>query len=193
MMNVLYCGSDNPISIAVPGVAQHEVYATINNGTIKRHGNGWIAHPEKAGTETVITVTAEINGTPYQVAQHKFKVRRLPDPTPYIAYTDATGNPQECRNGAIPKHVLASSNGLNAAIDDGVLNIEFNVTGFEILFFDSMGNAMPEMSDGRKFSQRQKNAFKRLGRGKRFYISNVKAIGPDGIERNLSPLEVTIQ
>ena len=126
-------------------------------------------------------------------AQHKFKVRRMPDPTPYIAYTDATGNPQECRNGAIPKHVLASSNGLNAAIDDGVLNIEFNVTGFEILFFDSMGNAMPEMSDGRKFSQRQKNAFKRLGRGKRFYISNVKAIGPDGIERNLSPLEVTIQ
>ncbi len=193
MMNVLYCGIDNPISISVPGVAQHEVYATINNGTIKRHGNGWIAHPEKAGTETVITVTAEINGTPYQVAQHKFKVRRLPDPTPYIAYTDAAGNPQECRNGAIPKHVLASSNGLNAAIDDGVLNIEFNVTGFEILFFDSMGNAMPEMSDGRKFSQRQKNAFKRLGRGKRFYISNVKAIGPDGIERNLSPLEVTIQ
>ena len=105
----------------------------------------------------------------------------------------AAGNPQECRNGAIPKHVLTSSNGLNAAIDDGVLNIEFNVTGFEILFFDSMGNAMPEMSDGRKFSQRQKNAFKRLGRGKRFYISNVKAIGPDGIERNLSPLEVTIQ
>jgi hypothetical protein len=55
-----------------------------------------------------------------------------------------------------------------------------------------MGNAIPEVSEGANFSQRQKEQFRRLSRGKRFYISRVKAIGPDGIQRDLSPMEVIV-
>jgi hypothetical protein len=66
------------------------------------------------------------------------------------------------------------------------------VLSFETTFFDSMGNAMPEVSSGASFSQRQKDAFKRLSRGKRFFISRVRAIGPDGIERDISPMEVIV-
>lgn len=63
---------------------------------------------------------------------------------------------------------------------------------FETVFFDSMGNAIPEVSDGASFSQRQKDSFRRLSRGKRFYISRVKAVGPDGITRDLAPIEVIV-
>ena len=63
---------------------------------------------------------------------------------------------------------------------------------FETVFFDSMGNAIPEVSDGANFSQRQKDSFRRLSRGKRFYISRVRAVGPDGIERTISPMEVIV-
>jgi hypothetical protein len=49
-----------------------------------------------------------------------------------------------------------------------------------------MGNVIPEVSKSDKFTERQKEMFRELGRGKRFYISNVKAIGPDGVERTLS-------
>jgi hypothetical protein len=55
-----------------------------------------------------------------------------------------------------------------------------------------MGNAIPEVSQGSQFSQRQKDSFRRLQRGKRFYISRVKAVGPDGIERDLAPMEVIV-
>ena len=82
--------------------------------------------------------------------------------------------------------------GIAAAIDDDLLNISFRVISFETVFFDSMGNAIPEVSDGANFSQRQKQAFQRLQRGKRFYISRIKAIGPDGITRELSPMEVIV-
>lgn len=58
--------------------------------------------------------------------------------------------------------------------------------------FDSMGNAIPEVSDGPNFSSRQRESLRRLQRGKRFYISRVKAVGPDGVERTLSPLEVIV-
>ena len=48
------------------------------------------------------------------------------------------------------------------------------------------------MSDGSAFSARQKQSFQRLSRGKRFYISRIKAVGPDGITRDLSPMEVIV-
>ena len=81
---------------------------------------------------------------------------------------------------------------LEAAIDDDLLNITFNVLSFETVTFDSMGNAIPEVSDGNKFSSRQKAQLQRLKRGNRIYVTRVKAIGPDGITRELAPLEVII-
>ncbi len=90
------------------------------------------------------------------------------------------------------KSLLRAAPGIEAAIDDDLLNIAFKVLSFETVFFDSMGNAIPEVSDGAQFSQRQKNSFRRLSRGKRFYISRVKAVGPDGITRDLAPIEVIV-
>ena len=85
------------------------------------------------------------------------------------------------------------ADGIIAAIDDGLLNIGFKVISFEMVTFDNMGNAMPEISDGALFSARQKATMNRLQRGKRFYISNVKAQGPDGVQRQLtSTLEVIL-
>ena len=81
---------------------------------------------------------------------------------------------------------------ISAKLVANLLNVEYTVLSFETVFFDSMGNAIPEVSDGNKFSQRQKDSFRRLSRGKRFYISRVRAIGPDGIERDLSPIEIIV-
>ena len=86
-----------------------------------------------------------------------------------------------------------STNGIIAAIDDGLLNIGFKVESFETVFYDNMGNAIPEISDGASFSTRQKELFRKLSRNKRFYISHVRAIGPDNIKRLLpTSLEVII-
>jgi hypothetical protein len=85
-----------------------------------------------------------------------------------------------------------AATGLGAALDDDLLNISYTVVSFTTVFFDSMGNAMPEVSDGAKFSSRQMEQFKRLKPGKSFFITNVKAKGPDGITRDISPMEVAL-
>ena len=194
MMNVLYAGIDNPISISVPGVPTSAISATMTNGTLTRSGDHWIAHPNKVGEEAVVSVTAQMDGRPMTMAQTKFRVRKLPDPTPFIAYKDAQGNNATYKGGGrgLPKALLMSAPGIEAAIDDDLLNIAFKVLSFETVFFDSMGNAIPEVSNGAQFSQRQKDSFRRLSRGKRFYISRVKAVGPDGITRDLAPIEVIV-
>lgn len=193
MMNVLYAGIDNPISISVPGVPQSNVTASMTNGTLTKSGDKYIARPGKVGSEAVITVTATIDGRPQTVNTTSFRVRKLPDPVAFISMKDDKGTPIRYKGGKpITKAALMASDGLDAAIDDEMLNIDFKVLGFETVFFDSMGNAMPEVSQGASFSQRQKDTFRRLSRGKRFYISRVRAIGPDGVERTLAPVEVIV-
>ena len=195
MMNVLYAGYDNPISISVPGVPAGQVQASIisGNGTLTRAGNGYIAHPATIGKDVVIRVTASVGGRTQSMGDYTYRVRQLPDPSPFIEYTE-DGTPKRYRGGrGLSKAVLMNTPGIVPAIDDGLLNISFRVLGFETVFFDNMGNAVPEVSSGAAFSTRQKDMFRRLSRGKRFYISRVRAVGPDGVERLLpTTLEVIV-
>ena len=193
MMNVMYAGIENPVSISVPGVAASQISASMTNGTLTRSGNGWVAKPKEVDKDAVITVTANQNGRSMQVSQMAFRVRRLPDPTPYIAYKDASGNMQKYKGGTqISKASLLSAGGIRAAIDDGLLNVEFQVKSFRVDIFDSMGNDIPEDSQTSEWSSRQLEALRRLSRGKTFFITRVKAVGPDGIERTLSPIQVIL-
>lgn len=194
MMNVLYAGINNPISISVPGVPMSAVNATMTNGTLTRQGDSWIAHPGKVGSEAVITVTATIEGRSQQVGDMKFRVRKLPDPTPYLPVRDGNGNIVHYKGSPrrISKAALMAADGLGAAIDDDLLNVTYTVVSFSTVFFDSMGNAIPEVSSGSRFSERQREQFRRLKPGKSFFISNVKAKGPDGITRDISPMEVAL-
>ena len=198
LMNVLYAGFSNPVSISVPGVAANRISASIvnGNGTIKSDGKGsFIVTPTKVGEDIKIGVTARNEeGKSRSMGEYAFRVRQLPDPMPFIEFKDKDGNTQRYRGGApFSKQSLMSTNGIVAAIDDGLLNIGFKVLSFETVFYDNMGNAIPLKSQGELFSQQQKDMFRNLGRGKRFYISHVRAIGPDNIERLLpTTLEVII-
>ena len=85
-------------------------------------------------------------------------------------------------------------NTIGAAIDDGILDIAFKVQSFETVFFDNMGNAVPIVSEGASFSSRQKETFRKLTRNRRFYISRVTVVGPDGLTRTLqNPMEVIVK
>lgn len=88
--------------------------------------------------------------------------------------------------GKLSKQELMGAEGLGAAIDDGLLNIPFAVRGFETVFFDNLGNAVPEVSQGAAFTERQRALMRGLGRGKRFFITKIRALGPDGVERTLN-------
>ncbi len=195
LMNMLYAGYSNPISISVPGVPLNKIQATMTGGTLQPTGPGkYIARPTAVGQNAVITVTSTNTGRPQQMGQFTFRVRKLPDPTPFIAMKDEQGNPSRFRGGGLAKQRLMGIDGIGAAIDDGILDIAFRVVSFETVFFDNMGNAVPMNSNGAQFSERQKETFRKLNRNRRFYISRVTAIGPDGIQRTLqNPMEIIVK
>ena len=187
LMNMLYAGYSNPISISVPGVPLNKISATMSGGSLTPTGPGkYIARPTKVGENAVITVTSTNTGRPQQMGQFTFRVRKLPDPAPYIPFKDDHGNTDRFKGGFMSLQQLANIESVGAAVDDGILDIGFKVISFEVVFFDNMGNAMPMASDGDRFSARQKDTFRKLRRNRRFYISDVVAIGPDGIQRKLN-------
>jgi len=195
LMNVLYAGYNNPVSISVPGVPLSKISASMTNGTLQPVGPGrYIARPSKVGQDVTFTVVSTNTGRPQQMGQFSFRVRKLPDPTPYIAMKDEHGNPTRYKGGGLAKGQLVAADAIGAAIDDGILDIAFRVQSFETVFFDNMGNAVPMASDGAAFSSRQKDTFRKLTRNRRFYISRVTVVGPDGLTRTLqNPMEVIVK
>jgi len=186
LMNVLYAGYDNPISVSVSNTPQSSVSVSMSGGAIRSTGAGhYIAVPSAVGKDVTFNVSAKGKS----VGTFTFHVRKLPDPTAYIA----VGN-DRFKGGGLQKGSLMGAAGIKAAIDDGLLDIPFKVLSFETVFFDNMGNAVPLASSGAAFSSRQKEQFRQLSRNRRFYITRVTAVGPDGITRKLpQALEVIVK
>ena len=189
LMNVLYAGFQNPVSVSVPGIPQNAVRLSMTGGSLVSKGNGhYVATPAAVGSDVTFTVSATDKGKLRNMGTYTFKVRKLPDPTPYLLVGS-----DRFKGGALSKGSLMSLDNVRAAIDDGLLDIEFRVVAFETVFYDNMGNAVPMASKGNRFTQNQKATFRKLSRNKRFYIK-VTAVGPDGITRKLpGAMEVIVR
>jgi gliding motility-associated protein GldM len=195
LMNVLYAGIENEIRIAVPGIASQNISATMTNGSLSRKNDDiWVAKPSAVGTDAVVSVVAKMtDGHSLEMAKSPFRVRALPNPSPYLTIPDPNGTPMKFDGGRQAKAALNNVTELFAAIDDGLLNIRFTVLRFETVYFDSMGNSIREPSEGAHFSARQKDMIRQLTRGQTLLIRGVVARGPDGSERTLkSVMEIII-
>lgn len=194
LMNVLYAGFQNPISVSVPGVPVSQVSLSMSGGSLSKTGEGkYTANPSNPGGEVVFTVSAVQDGHTVQVGTFPFKVRRLPDPTPYIDMPE--GGRYKGGMKKIGKGLLINAPHLSAAIDDGLLDIPFRVVGFNVYFTDRMGNLIPRGSTSADFTAQQKAMFRSLGgSNRRCFITDIKVVGPDGIQRTLdSAMPVTVQ
>ena len=189
LMNVLYAGFNNPISVSASGIAPDKVHLSMTGGSLTSQGKGhYTARPTAVGSNVTFTVSGEVNGKTQKMGTYTFKVRKLPDPTAYIAL----GN-DRFKGGRLAKGSVIGAAGIGAAIDDGLLDIPFRVLSFESVFFDRMGNARPENSDGANFTENQRNLMRSLRRGQRFYVSRVVVMGPDGLRRTLpQPVEIIV-
>ncbi len=181
LMNVLYAGFNNPISVSASGISSDKISVSMSGGTLTSQGGGkYVARPAAVGHDVQFTVTGVVNGKSQTMGTFAFKVRKLPDPTSYIVI----GN-DRFKGGRLAKGSAVGLTELHAAIDDGLLDIPFRVLSFETVFFDRMGNARPEPSAGPRFTEAQRELIRTLRHGQRFYISKVRTVGPDGIEREL--------
>ena len=193
MMNVFYAGIENPISVSVPGVPSQNIQVSVSNGRLTRTAKGWSVRPTKAGVDCKIAVSTKgDNGKVQSIGSKPFRVKLLPPPVAYIEYT-AEGSPAKYKGSRpISKGALISAKGIKAELDDADLDVRYQVLGFDLNFFDSMGNAIVKASSSGKFTGEQQDIMRKMSKGKKFFISRVRAKGPDGVEKILPPIEVIV-
>lgn len=186
---VLYAGIDNALDISVAGVEASRLRVEMTGGSIRYYQGNWLAKPHKREGEVQLSIYRQTSrGESIMVGQQSLRVRPLPPPSPYIAL----GEGRRFRGGTIARNTLLASGGVRAAVDDGILDLEYRVESFQTVAFDGLGNAIPEVSIGASFSERQVRQIQSYTRGKRLYISEIKARADDGVLHSLPTLELII-
>ena len=196
LTNMFYESIPNPFDVAIPGIPSGSVRASISDGSIEYiGGNVWSAIPPADAKSVTITVTGNVTGGSTVSIANEFRVRRLPPAQAYIEYKDASGATQKFfGEGALSRRSLLDAGGIMAAIDDGVLDIQYRVTGFQLRFVDSMGNMTPVNSQSNTFTPDQLNQIRNYPLGKQFFVTNITAIGPTGRQETLrGALAITVR
>ena len=161
---------------------------------MKRTAKGWSIKPRKVGQDCNISVSAKMaDGKVQSIGKKPFRVKQLPPPIAYISYnSDGSEAKYKGQGRPISKGNLMSAKGIRAELDDADLDVKYRVVGYDLTFFDSMGNSIVKSSEGAAFTSEQKDIMRKMSKGKKFFISRIRAIGQDGIERVLPAIDVTV-
>lgn len=190
LTQVVYAGIDNPLELAAAGLsAESLVLTTRSGGTLRPLGAGrWSARPTLGAEELRLAIAQRLpDGGLRPLGERSLRIRPLPDPLPYLQL-----GRQRFRGGRISRSALLAAAQVQAALDDALLDIRYSVERFQLIAFDALGNALPEVSSGSRFSERQLQLIRETPRGRRLYISEIIARGPDGLDRRLPSLELIL-
>jgi gliding motility-associated protein GldM len=194
-MNVMYKGLDNPIDISVPGVGPDKIkISKVVNGTSSQkriknskgeyfRGN-WAISPDVVGKNCQIYVAAEaVKGKPVQYGPIEFRVKKLPDPVARFANKTS---------GGVTKAQALAEIGVFATLGaDFDFELVYTVTGFTVSYTDRLGDRLKD-SNSFKLTSDQKDIINATTKGKDLTFKNIRAIGPDGITRDLGAIVLTI-
>ena len=117
-----------------------------------------------------------------------YRVKYIPDPKSFLQYNDAGGIVRQTQDGNITKRILKSGVSIIASYGpDELIKANFTVTSFTLVTINGT-----VMTTGNKLNSRMLSDIDKLEGGDEVKIKNIKAVGPDGKTRSLSPILIQI-
>lgn len=185
-MNVFYRAVKNPVSISVSGVPKEDLIVEITKGRITRvPGGDWevLPGPGTDGEVVSVRVYATIDRAKRFMGSSDFRVKNVPNPIAEVAGRD---------QGVISLGDLTRASGVTAKLKNFDFDLDFNITEFTVSAVLSGGFTKTERSEGDKFTRAQMDIVSQLRSGQRITFENVKAVGPDGVTRDLNSIVLRI-
>ena len=184
-MNVLYVGVNNPLSISVSGIPRENIFPSISCGVLKTSTgkSGWTATVPDDCKQATVTVSVKMNGGMKQMGSENFRVKKLPDPDPYI------GN---IKNGFISRDALiAAGNIVPKMPKDFEFDYTFQVRSFRMTMQRGFNLNHYDSQSG-KLTEEMIKQIRNTNRGQNIIFEEIVARSPEGADRILSPLIITI-
>jgi len=182
-MNVLYIGVDNPMEISVPGFRDDQVSASCSGGSLFKSGKGWIARVSKVGKCNISVNAKDDKGTSRSMGSKEFRIKRVPNPVPMCGGQ---------KGGNIAKGLLTAQVGPAATLENFDFELKFSVVSFVVSATIGGFDQDPASKSGR-FTPEQIALIKKVPKGKRVRIENVRARGPDGTVTDIGTISFKLQ
>jgi gliding motility-associated protein GldM len=178
-MNVLYIMGDVPNPITISGGSGSEKliagFANSSAGVIKKiQGSSFEAFPKVPGEQTInVSIDGKVTGK-------KFRVKYLPDPAAFIGTK---------KGGSMPSAEFKVMGGLIAKLENSDFEAPFKVISYKV---GAVGGGISQYSqavnEGNKWSGGTEALIKRATPGTQVFFDEIRVVGPDGRQREITPI-----
>ncbi len=178
-MNVFYMGIDNPVSVSAPMPNFKASAPGLRAGS---GGGQYIMRPTAIGKVTVNVSGTDDNGKTVALGKAEFRVKKIPDPVPYIA-----GKTGSC--------TMSKSDLANGVIQAKMEGFEFDLkvqVGSFILGTTVSGDYKEVQVGGSRMDGAAQALISKASRGQRFYVEKMKVKMPDGSTRELANINIRV-
>jgi gliding motility-associated protein GldM len=175
-MNVLFIGVDNPVTISGSGSVD-QIKATISGGGGSLIGNG--AHRAVRVSQITDECYIIVSTPDGKTTKVPFRVRTIPDPTPMIG---------TYKSGNIPASYFKSQAGVRSIVENFYYKTQFNVTSFHIMADGSGFEDFTEKNNTGATWNESAAIVNKCRPGTFIQIDQIRAVGPDGQTRLLTPM-----
>lgn len=186
-MNVIYIGVDNLCKIAIAGVEQNKIVVEGEKCTVTGGNGDFIIRVSVPGKASINIFELDNNGQKKLLGTKEFRVKRVPDPVAKIA---------DYKGGAITKAEVLSAGKLDVVLENFDFDLRFKMVSYSISAnVESNGDyfEVSATTEGTEFSEKQIELINKVEAGKKFYVEDIKVMGPDGSIRNLGALAFLIK
>ena len=183
-LNLLYCGIDNPVKVVVENHSCTAINVITNNGTVKEgHGCEFYINPERAGVAN-IKIQIITDGETKLIGSSDFRVDYVPDPKAMIAGKNG---------GDINRNLLIAQNYIAAESMDFDFEVIFKVKSFSVVINRGEEKDYSQDFQGNTLNPELKNAIRNANIASTVRFENIVAVGPDGKDRIIGPLEFVLR
>ena len=177
LMNVLYMGIPNPLSVSVPGIPSEDLIVSIDKGGISKNGSEYIASQLTPGFANINVSAKMENGKTMPMGSMKFRVLLLPRPV--VRFGNHLGL-------LTPLSLIKKEGKLTGAYPDGTaINASPEVKSFTMVVPGPGGVEQSYEYKTGDLHDNTKKILDVLKNGTRVYFENVVVEGPDKIKHRL--------
>ncbi|MBQ3635753.1 MAG: gliding motility protein GldM [Bacteroidales bacterium] len=185
-MNAMYRGLANPIEVSVAGVSASDLNVACSGGTLSKGAEGYVVKPSSAN-EINISVTSNAGGKSQNFGSKKFRVYDVPNPEVRFVIN---GTPVAAGK-SIQKSSLNNAK-VAAVLENFVFDVKFDVTEF-VVSTTKGGFLVDQKNVGSSLQKPTQDLIKGVPRKGKIFVESVKAKGPDGRERRLNGVSLTVE
>jgi gliding motility-associated protein GldM len=181
-MNVFYIGVDNPISVSAAGVSSNDLKVSASGVSLNADGKSH--YIVRATTPGEATITLSGGGLP--PTSFKYRVKRIPDPTPMLG---AKHRSKSMANGE-----FKAQGGIAAILENFDFDAKCDIVGFEATYLPKRQDPISKQNGGARWNGEVQDMINRAKPGDAYFFDDIKCKCPgDAAARNIGGLAFKIR